>query len=322
MKYVYDEMIASKATCELSFQTWIDEYTFELLNHKREKVQIQFVVIGDMGNLRTALAVAPWLPFLNPELCFLIGIAGAMSAEVKVGDVVVATSAKTFYPDKIRQIDKKQHDFDGGPTDDVTKEPPYRLDPRKQYMKKSFFRYRRDFVLLKQSSIRAGAYKRHLERNQKLDLLPLTRAEVPGLPDNATNPDPEVRFGAVFSGEMVVDSQEYIDFILHKDKTKAQDLYELQNNPLSKDLYDAKLLAVDMESLGFLKLIQNFVPREGPEARRAEAMHAFSVRGISDTASEKEALDLATNDGARRVAVINALRVTVDMIKVLDGLTI
>jgi nucleoside phosphorylase len=315
MRYVYAEMKSLGADCRMALQDGVLDYKFSWVNKLREPISITFIVVGDMGNLRTALIAAPWINRLRPDMCFLIGIAGSMCEEVRVGDVVVATSAKTYYPDKVREIDAARHVF-GSAMDSPPSGPPFHLDDRKRYMRTSFFRYRRDYVRLAPSSLKADDYITHIQNHGPPPLLALTDQEVPGLPGDVENLNPRISYGTIFSGEMVVDSQEYIDFIVSKDASDSQDLYT-QMGVSFGHRFIAPLLAVDMESYGFLKLAWNMVPTIDGQ-RGADAMHTFSVRGISDKASQKEVLDLATNDGARRVAVVNAVRVAVDMIAMLD----
>jgi purine-nucleoside phosphorylase len=108
---------------------------------------------------------------------------------------------------------------------------------------------------------------------------------------------------------MVVDSEKYVEFILERNTDESADYYHQKavgRSPLQK-WFRSELEAVDMETFGFLLLSQVSGEHFGSRLY-------FAVRGISDLATDKEALDGSTGDKIREIAIFNAVEVTLDMI--------
>lgn len=346
MRYAYEQMEKLGGECFQPYDSAITSYSFDYRDEKRQPAVVEFFVIGDMGNLRTASRLAACLSQISgAHAIFLLGIAGSMDRKIGLGDVLVGTAVKTFYPDKVAKIDPTIHDFvdlkavtpatglisvgegevaeltmpEGTPEPAASAAigpaaPPYRLDARKRVLTESFFRYRRDAINWERSGSQATDYIRKLGTGPldkgQFKLQGVTADQVPGLLPEEENPNPKVTTGLVFSSEMVIDSEEYIEFLTFKDEFEHYDLYFYKDGKDHKRRrwFKRAPAVIDMETLGFFMMLEAL-----KGSNTAIAQVAFSIRGVSDRASQKALLDGRTEDEVRRIAVQNAMNVALDM---------
>lgn len=325
MEYAYQCLIDRGATCEIEFYPEGKSYDFTLELLDRTEIQVGISVIGDMGNLRAATSIVTNLLDQNPQSIFLTGIAGSLNpAEAALGDVVVSTRVKAFYPDKVKKLDEeKEQWFTAPPLADVegneaelTGAELIDVDDRQKILDRNFFRYRRDAVWHDRSGRKAASYKKHLDDNKPPALKPVLHSEIDGLAEAFENPEPKIVRGDVFGSDMVIDSQDYIDFIRYRNAIENIDYYAQKSKSATHDRrrwFPDEPTIVDMETYGFLMTLEALMPH-------LRNFHAFSVRGVSDLAAEKAALDDTTFDKVRTVAVENAIRTVVDMIQIMAPL--
>ena len=111
----------------------------------------------------------------------------------------------------------------------------------------------------------------------------------------------------MFSSEMVVDSQEYIDFVVEKNRHHDLDIYKRKGHEGRWKWFNSDLDAFDMESYGFFMITEQMAGEIGPSL-------CFTVRGISDGASDKGILDTTSANRIREIAVENAVKVAFSMV--------
>ncbi|MCP5433056.1 MAG: hypothetical protein H6923_07270 [Alphaproteobacteria bacterium] len=307
MEYAYNTLKSRGGTCSLDYDKKTDRYPFTWTLGSRTIVTVYLKVIGDHGNLRTATRMAQTLIDVDPYFCLLVGIGGAMeppgNRTLGLEDVVISTRVKTLYPDKVKRRDASKEDYAPG--------LPIQLDQEKKFLTDSFFRFRRDAIQWQDSTFLLDGYLKHLNGGTAapLSLYPVTPDTVNGLDLTQQNPKPKVAQGTIFSSEMVIDSDEYIDYLIRKNLSDASDYYvqkDGKNHP-RQGWFSSTIPVADMESLGFFEMIGNL-------KGRITTTHAVSVRGISDFASQKQNLDETTFDKVREKAVANAITVALDML--------
>ena len=318
LKYVHALMIKRGAKASLPFSEGMDSYEFVFRTGTRNERKVAVRLIGDMGNLTAATRMAPLVVQEKPQIAILVGLAGGLDG-VRLGDVVVAAAVKALYPDKIKKISPATETLVAVAAPNTPGVPgAYRLDERKRFMGDNYFRFRRHAVYLRTSMAKAHDYVRALADRPFDDLQPILDSKITGLPMGAANDAPTVHYGVVFGSDMVIDSQDYLDFVTGRNGDTSWDYYtqrEGRGDHARAKWFASDLKVVDMETLGFLEMVKalsDVLPN----------MHAFSVRGVSDMAANKQELDEDTGDDVRDVAVNNAARVAVDLIEQLDRLSL
>lgn len=313
MEYIYNFMIANGGIVGRPYSQSTSSYTFNwplprLVSRRVTHLDISFSVIGDMGNLRAATKMAPILSKHPVPLVFLVGVAGSLNREfVNVGDVVFANRAKMLHADKIKKISGTKERFEAPAIG--WSGPVWTVDDRKRFLKSSFFRFRRDYADWPASDFHVDYYASHVRSNPLNGLESVTCSKIQGLLPKYENLSPSVKLSDILGSEVVIDSDEYVEFVVDKDTSIANEYYAKDpTGALRQKWFVSPLNVVDMESFGFFKML---------ESMRDCATCAFSVRGISDLASEKLELDELTKDAVRGVAVRNAFKVVLDMINFL-----
>jgi hypothetical protein len=275
----------------------------------RHTLPIAFQVLGDMGNLIAATHSLSAIKSLYPRQCFLIGLAGSLnSGTVNLGDVAVATSVKAFYPDKVKRLDPDREIF-GSIGDNV----PGKIivDSRKRIFAESFLRFRRVSSRWPNSAFQAARYMSYLESTRaQLPLNPV--ANISGLAAQFENRSPKIFQATVFGSDMVIDSDEFVNFLSERNTSQDHDYYRKKSGDVAADRRNtwltSELTVVDMESLGYFMIAHAL-------GDSIEGTQYYSVRGVSDFSSGKDRLQELTAGEVRRCAMMNALTVTLDMIE-------
>lgn len=317
MEYLHDFLRNNGGKFDLDYSRGNKSYYFEWpLQYGRADVVCY--LIGDMGNLRTSAALIQVLSERSYDYILLVGLAGSPNKMVStVGDVVISNIVKSYYPDKVaRRSDDKKEVFSAVTEFSTHAEAEYfPIDTRKKVLNDSYFRFRRDAVNWQPSQASIFEYHRAAENARgtvktQEALEPIRQSDFEKLPPWAENHAPKIVFGAVFSSEMVIDSDEYLDFINDRDGDEQFDIYYRKRggNHDRRRWLKAPYAAIDMESYGF------FMTAEGLKSSDLNGAKCITVRGISDLASEKGKLEEDTEDGLRRIAVRNASKVALDMI--------
>jgi len=314
MEYIFNYLThENKAVATQEFYDEnISEYNFHYHVPRRESICLKFIVLGDMGNLVSATKLAKAVRISDIEMAILVGLGGSLDPnQCKLGDVLIAYEVKTIYPDKIKKIDKTTEVFsdlsDAG-------EGKFKIDPRKKIMSDSFFRLKRRFHRWELSSDWVSRYCNHL-KSYPLEILHPVRAdsELPEEFNKLANATPNVISGTILSGDFVVDSEEFADFLLERNNSIDMDYYN-QKNSVKKDKksevnwFKSRVPVVDMETLGFFAAANELRNWLNPG-------FLFSIRGVSDVARNKSQLDESTQDGIRNIAVRNAIITAIDLIE-------
>ena len=255
----------------------------------REKLNIQVCLIDDMGNWPTAAYVAWALGRLKPKIAILAGIAGSLDEEsLPIGSVVLSNRAKSIYANKVKRRTEREvfvEEYDAEITDKI------QIDVRERLFEDSFFRNKRRYY----------------------DPVPMDLQAVLDeivLRSGRSNASPEVikvisslQIGQIFSGDLVIDCPDAINYILEKVSDDQLDYY-IQSDSLRPKGTDASYeradwnfeapAAVDMESAGFLHAVQ--IDESG--------VSPYIVRGISDVCAKKSDDHQAL---ASRNAIVSAL---------------
>lgn len=84
--------ICSKENTEIH-----DAIHYHTLKSPHSDHQIMAVVLGEMGKTRASQVAEKALGFLEPKLAVLVGIAGALDTDLKLGDLVVASEVNEFF---------------------------------------------------------------------------------------------------------------------------------------------------------------------------------------------------------------------------------
>ncbi|WP_271078610.1 phosphorylase family protein [Aurantiacibacter sp. MUD61] len=264
-------------------------------------------LIHGMGNTRSAAFVGSSVAQGSaPAYALLIGISGSLDHKsVKLGDVVISAHVKYYAPDKIKDCDNSviktlmptdaSKVCDPNFTDQVSQHrdgEKQLLDGRDTRFSGSFYRYVRQSINRdsEEFSIDKFMMRREEEFGEKCAR------------------DFSLHSGSILGSNMVLDSSEYLNYLLEKNDCWDMDFYHL-NNPSEfneRCRWDnSKLLAVDMESFGFFSAFQDI-------SRISQGTHAVAVRGISDLAAGKESQDKSSKGDMRRLATQRAVQVGLD----------
>ena len=266
-----------------------------------------------MGNISAAAQVSLFLALYKPKIAFLVGLAGSLRpAEAGLGDVVISDSAKFMFPDKLKTLSPENETVVDGASlsdDAVSAARKVLVDDRKIFLNHSFFRLRRDAVHSPRARDLLRRYRDHLATSSPADL------PEPGM---APLGPWSIRFGSILGSDWVVDSEAFVKFVLDRDANSRFDWYvqtarlvprKAEEATKRNKWSDDRLLAVDMESYGFLKAADAYAKAQG-----GDVLSAFVVRGISDLAMGKSGLDDQSGGAHRERAVRNAAQVTLDLI--------
>lgn len=314
MEYIYNYLTnENKAVATQEFYDEnISEYNFHYKVPRRDSICLKFIVLGDMGNLVAATKLAKAVRISEIEMAILVGLGGSLDPDhCKLGDVLIAYEVKTIYPDKIKKIDNRTEVFSDVADADSGL---YKIDPRKKVMSDSFFRLKRRFHRWELSSDWVSRYCNHLKAHP-LENLQSVGAETE-LPDDfkhLENITPSVNSGTILSGDFVVDSEEFAEFLIERNKSIDMDYYS-QRNSIKRDRksevnwFKSRVPVVDMETLGFFTAANELQNWLNPG-------FLFSIRGVSDVARNKSELDASTQNNVRSIAVHNAIITAIDLIE-------
>lgn len=280
-----------------------------------------------MGNIMSCARVSSALINHRPRMVLLVGIAGSLDAsEVRLGDVVISDTAKYLHPDKLTPINNGQFHVE----DDCYDSTDASVDSSKIVIHRiktvgsgNALRIRRDYVRCDASSVFLQDYKSSLRNNTVagLESTKLICEAIDEIDDvGAVSRDvPIVKMGDILGSEWVVDCPDYIKFVKNRNASTDWDWYS-QNDRLKNTKEAEKrnrwqpdpILAVDMESYGFLKAVDGY-NRWGYEGRQS-VTQAIALRGICDLAADKGRLDGISSGEIRHIAVRNAMRTALDII--------
>ncbi|WP_156942172.1 hypothetical protein [Hyphomonas adhaerens] len=261
-------------------------YNFKGLLFKK-RLKISVCLIDDMGNWPTAAYVAWALGALKPKIAILAGIAGSLDAKaLPVGSVVASYRAKTIYANKIKKRSEREVFVDEYLS---SADGKIQVDRREKVFTDSFFRNKRRYY---DPLPMEEEFSKIIEEIR-------TRCMSVGLPPEVSSVISGIKIGQIFSGDLVIDCEEAVQYISDKIKDDTLDYYR-QKDMLDSADGNASYIradwdfepasAVDMESAGFLHAIQI-----------AEAtVTPFIVRGISDVCAQK-------NDNHQELAARNAI---------------
>jgi len=335
MSYIHSRIIGAGAVLlqPVVFDVNQNDFIYQIKLSDNSIEGLQFSIMDRnnrdaMGNISTAAIASAIITADYPNIVFLVGLAGSVdSSTVRLGDVVVSSSAKFIAPDKIRKLSSATDvvvNMTGQQVQSLRAQHSgmFVIDDRKVYLGDHYFRFRRDVASCSLSTTRLAGYQIHLRRNGLDGLDPVGDSALAGLENDTVervrNDNPRVHFGSILGGEWVVDSARFVDFLRERNDRMDVDYYTQKEalgtrtgsptEGAKRNRWDPNpILAVDMESYGFLKSVSAI-------AERGIGLQAFTVRGISDLAAGKAELEKVTGDGVRKIAVHNAAHVAIDFI--------
>jgi nucleoside phosphorylase len=298
-------------------------HTYEIRTGKvGQSFNVKFFRLSGMGNIGTAAFVTSVLQQEDSKAAFIVGIAGSIDLDVVgLGDVVVATSARYLGPDKVQGLRSKTEAFhDRDAVEPEAKADVRPIDVRKRIGKESWLRFRRDAIEFDNGSrdkINAYLEDRQIGDDPRLSTVSAKieiEADEGGEARTVdfSNTAPKIVSGAILGSEWVVDSREFLGFLMDRTDKDTEDWYkryggkegEERNFWLADDT-----LALDMETYGFFTALKTLA------ARSVTRPHGYAFRGISDPCKDKHALDGATKEEVRRIAAHNAIDSMVSFIE-------
>jgi len=303
MEYIYKFLKPKDGRFLSALNRQQRQYRYTYIRSAKRLTIVDFVVLRSPGNLACLSDVILNVHDSEPHLIILAGIAGSLKHDqVKVGDVVISDRVKSFQPDKIRQRGAREAFSDDPVTSYANSEDGsvVYVDSKKRYMSDSFFRFRRDAIVWNPS---ANLYQDLILESPHINFN-LSSFQRAG--EHATSLDSsmtQVHFGAVLGSDWVIDSPEFIDFLVERNTSRAADIYTRKYGAEDHERSrwtDDELLCVDTESYGFFRAMRDI---QG----ETTGSQALVVRGISDLASTKEEHDKATSGAARDVAARNSV---------------
>ena len=286
----------------------------------RVRVIIQTLV--GMGNIEASLGASSAIATVSPDLAFLVGLAGTLDpVEVQPGDVVVSNQAKLYSGDKIRTFTAKPN---GGRRFRYKDEPTSGqneiiLDRRDSFMSNSFIRYERKVVestptddIISTAEIGTAF--------QEVGLKRIPPEFVPSRYRNVYRQRAAVRthLGWLLASSHVVDSAEYRDYLVEKNTDFGTDVHRQTGDADRVRWKDGKLLAVDMESYGFLRAVELLRTTHQTNGGVPNLLGGIVVRGISDCCEEKTESDTGSGEETRKAAVENATEIALRLVETVD----
>jgi nucleoside phosphorylase len=318
--YLYDAM-EERADWTIGLRLDRDRCWFQT-EHGRVQVVVQ--VLAGMGPIEAVLGTSAGMSAV-PDLVVMIGLAGSLDHDrCALGDVVISSRAKYYTTDKVGVpgSDGRKYRFE----DEAGITPPRPanevwIDPRDRFMSRSYLRYLRNFAECPAvddiiSEVQASLKGCALEELEP-DWIPRAFKDLPSL-----KRERRLMTGWLLGSTHVVDSAEYRTYLLEKDKDQSKDIHAQTNNQNRNRWTDGRLLAVDMESYGMLRVVTQMMSANSPYGASKYLLGGLLVRGISDMCEEKSDLDANTKDKVRRLAVTNATRIGLTLIESLDHLSI
>lgn len=265
------------------------DFSYTIISRQpKAQIHTNFVVVGGMGHLASALTTMHLLGRESYDAVFIVGIAGTLAPEkYRLGDVVVSAGAKYIGFDKISKLE-------AGITP--------KLDLLEAPLPGNGMRIRRSQIRNPRSDSKVVRYV----KEASLALPPGLRDLI--LQDNGGEKriTPKVHSGLILGSDWVVDSSDWVDFLDSKNSSFSDDWYVKAGSPSDRgrtDWIEGDIACVDMESFGFFKAVST----------SGDQMHAIAVRGISDACAGKSGLEATTNNSVRDTASANAAAVLVDL---------
>lgn len=264
--------------------------------------RVAVATIGRMGNERSAAMTAAMWHYHTSPYVILIGIAGIIQVDkYRLGDVIVATDAKTRFPNKVKALAAgKEIVIDRAKTPVKSTTARYidenvtEVDSRDKFFGNGYLRHIRDKAASGRARQLVSEYMKDLP--MRLSKIRIADSNVPSALVGPNRP-PQIFNSPVFSWGMVVDNEEYRKFLIEKNDDYCLDYYNGEADGLP-------IACVDMESFGFFSFFEE-LNRFGvaPPA-------VFTVRGLSDHTGNKK----TAGDNWRRLALVNAAHAAIDLI--------
>lgn len=286
------------------------------LDSPKGSIAGQVYLIRGMGNTKSAAFVGSSLDIgAPPEHALLIGISGSLCpGKVGLGHVVMSSHVKHYSPDKVKCFSAKSlKEIPSASASDIC-DPESRaqssdfrekgkilIDGRDKILDKSHYRYLRQRIF------------RNNEQRELKKFLKSHGSVISG--DDGRKY--ELHHGAILGSNMVIDSEEYVEYLLQKNFCDDVDFYKLNHPDEHKErcVWDeSDLLAVDMESYGFFSAFSDF-------QYYSSSVRAVAFRGISDLAFGKGDLDGKSKGEHRRQATKNAVATALKYLHEQYGIT-
>lgn len=286
------------------------------LNSPKGPIAGQVYLIRGMGNTKSAAFVGSSLDMgAPPEHALLIGISGSLCPEkVQLGHVVMSSHVKHYSPDKVKRFDSKElKEIPSESASDI-------CNPESSIQSSEF--YEEGKILIDgRDKILGGSHYRYLRQrifrnNEQRELKKFLKSHGDKISGDDGN-EYKLHHGAILGSNMVIDSDEYVDYLMQKNFCDDVDFYKLNDPSEYKErcVWDeSQLLAVDMESYGFFSAFSDF-------QYYSSTVRAVAFRGISDLAFGKAVLDGKSKGSHRRQATKNAVEMALKYLHVQNDIT-
>lgn len=291
------------------------------LTANNENIRVVLRTLTGMGHLEASLGVSSAIYTIKPQFAILVGIAGSLQPQtVTLGDVIVSNQVKYYGSDKVFALKENQSDHifvikDGSAKIPKDKNNIY-IDSRDKFMNNSILRYERNVIKMDYIDDLLSELEPALKGcsliSPKVDDLPKE------LPERSLHTkQKKVHMGWLLASNHVVDSQEYRDYLVYKNDDLDCDIHKQKGEGQRVKWEKGQLLAVDMESYGFLRALDGArIPSRSGGI--SELQGGVVVRGVSDLCVEKSTLDKASKEAIREIAAKNATEVALTLIENLD----
>lgn len=230
---------------------------------QRNGVSCVAVMSGEPGEMSAGLLTAELLDTFAPNVLVVLGIAGALDDELRVGDVVCSTSVNSYMANSKANEGEESEDYSIATSGEV-----FRADPR-------IIKNIRNFEFNSLAAFNTWQVNSKSLLEEEIDKHPAIKSHI--------NDRPRIYEGHVASGPTVSGSARFKAFLKGIDR---------------------KFLAVEMESGGVFKAVEN----------AGNPCKTFAIRGISDLSDQsKKTLDNNFDEAAvsnglfRKYAVRNAI---------------
>lgn len=277
------------------------KFQFEMKKFPQRENRIEVHLIRGMGNVLSAAHVGTAFGSEDSvRFALLVGISGSLDEnEAGLADVIVSNSVKYYSPDKLynfssgdRKVVPITRDLRdavierGVPLESVVSlsaDAEIAVDDRDFVYGDNLLRFLRDQVYHEDPDNIGHLFVDELSNNNNCSY--------------------KIRSGTILGTNWVIDSATYVDYLKQKNDWVNFDYYFMN----SKDEYNSrckwdseKIVAVDMESYGFMTAISTF-------SKRFTNVKAYSVRGISDLCAGKSSFDLKRKNENRMLAAKNGV---------------
>jgi nucleoside phosphorylase len=262
--------------------------------------------IGGMGNVRAAAATAAFVSRFRPKVAVMVGMAGALDSKLGLGDVVFAERVKSRSFNKIKELATADEVVQNAIPVPQAQAPvggvayPRELDCREKILGRSYLRSIRDTA----GHVPTQPYLTGFKPST-----PLLGVDDAIVPSALRNAKPLCHHKCMFSWDLVVDSDECVDYITETNHNYYFDHFPTDFDGRPAQFDGDKVATVDMETYGFFSVLRELA------AQQRDVTYAASFRGITDFAKQRKSIPRDADALIREKATRNAMNVALDFVE-------